>query len=84
MVIPVPVNADMLSKIPSMSGRLVARVKTNPPMILAHSHANAEIIIPCFSRIFLSATSSKNLIQNNPLKAEIPAGITKLTTSNSK
>ena len=84
MVIPVPVNADILSKIPSINGIGVAIVKTSPPITPAHNHANEEMIIPCLRRIFFFATSSKNFIQNNPLKTEIAAGRTKLTISNSK
>ena len=84
MVIPVPVKADMLSKTPSRTGMWVANVKTNPPIRLAHSHANADIIIPCLKRIFLLTFSSKNLKQKKPRSIEIKPGRIKLTISNSK
>ena len=51
---PVPVRADMLSKIASIIGILVASAKTSPPIIAAHTHPNAEMIIPCLSRTFLT------------------------------
>ena len=84
IVIPVPVRADMLSKTPSMIGMLVANVKTKPPIRLAHSHAKADIIIPCLKRIFLSIFSSKYFSPKMPNNIEINPGITKLRISNSK
>ena len=84
MVIPVPVNAEMLSKTPSTIGMFVDNVKTIPPIILAHNHAKDEIIIPCLSRIFLGVEFSKYFLKATPKAIEIAAGITKLMTSNSK
>ena len=84
MVIPVPVKADMLSKTPSMIGMWVDNVKTKPPIRHAHSHANADMIIPCLKRIFLLTFSSKYFKAKTPNSIEINPGMTKLRMSNSK
>ena len=51
MVTPVPVNADIDSKIPLSSPILVTSSKVIPPINAAHSHANEEIAIPCLRRM---------------------------------
>ena len=74
----------MLSKTASIKGRFVARANTNPPIILAHSHANEDIIIPCLSRIRLGGYFSKYFENMIPIIPEIPAGMIKQSMLNSK
>ena len=81
---PVPVNADILSKIASIIGMFVANIKMSPPIILAHTQAKVEIIIPCLRRTALFTRVSKIVLKSTPKPIEMHAGITKLTISNSK
>lgn len=84
MVIPVPVNADILSKTESIIGVCVASIITIPPIIAAHNHPSAEIIIPCLRRTFLVEYSLRYLLKNSPKQIDIAAGIAKQAILNSK
>ena len=77
IVIPVPVNAEVLSKIPFKKSVPVASEITTPPTIPAHIQAIDEIIIPCFSFILLLEYLSRVFIHMYPKITEKTPGIIK-------
>ena len=76
-MIPVPVNAEVLSKIPFKKSVPVASEITTPPMTLAHIQAIDEIIIPCFNLILLLEYLSRDFIHMYPKMTEKTPGIIK-------
>ena len=84
MVIPLPVKADMHSKIASIMPMPVTKYRISPQIKLAHNHESEEIIIACFRRILLIEYFFNIFIHANPKIIEIRDGMRKPIALNSR
>ena len=84
IVIPLPVNADMLSKMPSIMFMPVTKWNIKPPIMDAYIQITADVIIPCFRPIFLCLYLSNDLQQIKPTYMDAAEGARKYNALHSR